>query len=270
MSVDIMGLIGVVVGVLAVLIGMQYKGVPLDSLNNPAAILIILMGTVGAVMIATPGNELKNLGKLFGVLFGKSKFTTKAEIIDTIVRLSELARQEGLLVLEKEMANIKEPLIVRGVQMLTDGADSQYIAEILTTEIESMEARHAANAQIFTQAGTYAPTLGVLGAVLGLIAALSEMNDTEALGHAISAAFIATMLGIFTGYVLWHPFANRLKRKSRQEVMVKQLAIEGIIGLSEGQNPRMLKDRMLAFLSVSERSGSGKAGKGAEAAEADS
>lgn len=268
---DIMGLIGVVVGVLAVLVGMQYKGVPLDALNNPAAILIIIMGTVGAVMIATPGNELKNLGKLFGVLFGKSKFSKKADVIDTIVRLSELARQEGLLVLEKEMENIKEPLIVRGVQMLTDGADSHYIAEILTTEIESMEARHAANAQIFTQAGTYAPTLGVLGAVLGLIAALSEMNDTEKLGHAISAAFIATMLGIFTGYVLWHPFANRLKRKSRQEVMVKQLAIEGIIGLSEGQNPRMLKDRMLAFLSVSERSGANKAGKGTDTdTEADS
>jgi chemotaxis protein MotA len=264
-----MGIIGIVIGFAAVLIGMVFKGVPLSALKNPAAFLIIIMGTIGAVTIATPANELKNIGKLFGVLFGKPKFVDKEEIIETISKLSEMARQEGLLSLEKEMQNINEPLISRGVQMLTDGADSHYIAEILMTDIESMEKRHAANAQIFLQAGTYAPTLGVLGAVLGLIAALGNMDDTEALGHAISAAFIATLLGIFTGYVLWHPFANRLKQKSRQEVMVKQLAVEGIIGLSEGQNPRMLKDRMQTFLSVSERTGDSDGEEKAEKSEND-
>lgn len=103
-----------------------------------------------------------------------------------------------------------------------------------------MEERHTSGAAIFTQAGTYAPTLGVLGAVVGLIAALADMNDIEKLGHAISAAFMATLLGIFTGYVLWHPFANKLKRKSALEVKQKRMMIEGILSVLEGEAPRVI------------------------------
>ena len=250
---DLMGLFGIIFAVVALLVGMVLKGVPVSNLNNPAAILIIIAGTIGAVTISTPGNELKNIGKLLGVLFGPPKFGEPNEVIDTITRLADMTRKEGLLVLEKEVQNIKDPFIVRGVQMMVDGVDSHYISQVLESDIEAMETRHAANANIFSQAGTYAPTLGVLGAVVGLIAAMSELNDTEKLAHAIGAAFIATLLGIFTGYVLWHPFANRLKRKSKQEVLIKQLAGEGLIGLCEGQNPRMLKERMLSFLAVSQR-----------------
>ncbi|MDR1066809.1 MAG: flagellar motor stator protein MotA [Clostridiales bacterium] len=243
-----MTLIGLIVGLAAVLIGMVFKGVPLSALANPAAFFIILIGTAGAVIIATPGNEIKNIGRLFGVLFGKSRFTSNREVVTTIVELSEIVRRDGILALEEKADSIGHPFIVQGIQMLTEGADTHQISELLSAEIGAMEDRHAANAQIFTQAGTYAPTLGVLGAVLGLIAALSNMNDTEALGHAISAAFVATLLGIFTGYVLWHPFANRLKRKSKQEAFVKGLMLEGLLGISEGQNPRALKDRLLLFL----------------------
>jgi chemotaxis protein MotA len=243
-----MTFVGVIVGFAAVLIGMIFKGVPYSALANPAAFFIIIVGTIGAVIIATPGNEIKNIGRLFGVLFGKAKFTTSKEVVTIMVDLAELVRRDGILALEERATTIEEPFIVQGIQMLTEGADTHQISEVLSAEIGAMEDRHAANAQIFTQAGTYAPTLGVLGAVLGLIAALSNMNDTEALGHAISAAFIATLLGIFTGYVLWHPFANRLKRKSKQEAFIKGLMLEGILGISEGQNPRMMKDRLALYL----------------------
>src|SRR5690606_33298547 len=116
-----------------------------------------------------------------------------------------------------------------------------------------MEYRHAAGAQIFSQAGTYAPTLGVLGAVMGLIAALGHINDIDTLGPAISAAFVATLLGIFTGYVLWHPFANKLRRKAQQEIFVKQLMIEGILSIQEGVSARMIEDKLLTYVPTNER-----------------
>ena len=125
--------------------------------------------------------------------------------------------------------------------MAVDGQSAEFIRDIMTEEVEAMEDRHQAGAAIFTQAGTYAPTLGVLGAVIGLIAALSNMNNTEALGHAISAAFVATLLGIFTGYVLWHPFANKLKRKSKQEVKLREIMIEGVLSVLEGQAPKVIE-----------------------------
>lgn len=115
-----------------------------------------------------------------------------------------------------------------------------------------MEERHSEGAGVFTQAGTYAPTLGVLGAVVGLVAALADMSDTDALGYAISSAFIATLLGIFTGYVLWHPFANKLREKSNKEVLQKEMIIEGVISIAHGQQKTMIEEKLKAFLSSKE------------------
>jgi len=250
---DIATMLGLIIAVVGVLAGMVVKGVPLDSLANPAALLVILAGTVGAVVLATPMERLSQLPKLFGKLFGSSGTMKQKDAVDTIVELAELTRKEGILALETRLPSVKDPFIVNGLKLLIDGADSNYVAEVLSEDISAMEERHAANAQIFTQAGTYAPTLGVLGAVMGLIAALTELSDTEALGHAISAAFVATLLGIFTGYVLWHPFANKLKQKSRQEATIRRLMVEGILGICEGQNPRMIEDRMLSQLGSGDR-----------------
>jgi chemotaxis protein MotA len=117
-----------------------------------------------------------------------------------------------------------------------------------------MEERHLAGAAIFSQAGTYAPTLGVLGAVLGLIAALGDLNDIDKLGYAIAAAFVATLFGIFTGYVFWHPFANKLKRKSKQEIIVKSVIIEGVLSIQAGVAPRAIEDKLIVYVPKSERS----------------
>lgn len=139
------------------------------------------------------------------------------------------------------------------MNLAIDGQSADYIRDVLSEEIDAMEERHQTGASIFALAGTYAPTLGVLGAVIGLIAALGNMEDTDTLGHAISAAFVATLLGIFTGYVLWHPFANKLKRKSKHEVKVKYMMIEGVLSLLEGETPKVIEQKLASYLPTAER-----------------
>lgn len=251
---DLSSLLGLVTGLTGLLLGMHFKGVPMSALANPAAIFIILVGTAGAVMIATPGGDLKKIGSLFRVIFTKRRGVEAREAIEILVSLAEIMRREGSLALEAKAKEVDDPFTRRGVALLVDGLPSEYVKTALEDEITLLEDRHAANAQIFSQAGTYAPTLGVLGAVIGLVAALGHMNDTEALGHAIAAAFMATMYGIFTGYVLWHPFANKLRRKSQEEVLVKYIIADGILLMLQGENPRLIQEKLIAALPESERS----------------
>lgn len=246
-------LAGLFFGFIAVFVGMVMKGVSLTALMNPAAFLIIILGTIASVTIAFPTSELKRVPSLFGVIFKEQKLMDPVELIKMISEWAQLARKEGLLVLETKTTEIDDPFLKNGLSLAVDGQSADYIRDVLSEEIEAMEERHQAGAQIFSQAGTYAPTLGVLGAVVGLIAALGNMGDTEALGAAISAAFIATLLGIFTGYVLWHPFANKLLRKSKQEAKLKQMMVEGILSVLEGEAPRIIEQKLASYLPVGER-----------------
>jgi chemotaxis protein MotA len=246
-------LIGLILGVVAVFVGMVMKGAPLVNLVNPAAILIILVGTAATVIIAFPSSEIKRVPKLFGIIFKETKLQQPKELITFFSEIADLARKEGLLALEAKANEVEDVFLKNGLTLAVDGQNADYIRDVLNEEIDAMEERHSAGALIFTQAGTYAPTLGVLGAVVGLIAALGDMSDIEKLGHAISAAFIATLLGIFTGYVLWHPFANKLKRKSQQEVKLKIMMIEGVLSIIEGEAPRVIEQKLASYLPASER-----------------
>lgn len=250
---DVSTVVGLIFGVVSLLVGMALKGVTPDALLNPAAILIIIFGTIGAVVIAFPMSELKRVPKLFGILFKEQKLASEMELIQMFSEWADVARREGLLALEAKADEIEDPFLRNGLGLAIDGQNADYIRDVLTEEVEAMEDRHAAGALIFTQAGTYAPTLGVLGAVVGLVAALKDMNDIDALGLAISAAFIATLLGIFTGYVLWHPFANKLKRKSANEVQQKMMMIEGILSVLEGEAPRVIEQKLASYLPANER-----------------
>lgn len=244
---------GLILGTIAVGVGMVLKGVDLKVLLNPAAILIILVGTVAAVIIAFPMNEIKNIPALFKVLFKEEKRKSEEEYIKIFVELASIARKEGLLALESKISDIDDQFLRNGLNLAIDGQSTEFIREVMLEEIEEIEERHRANATIFSQAGTYAPTLGVLGAVLGLIAALANMDDVEALGHAIAAAFVATLLGIFTGYVLWHPFANKLKRKSKQEIKLKQFIAVGVLSVQDGQSPIVIQLKLASFLPANRR-----------------
>jgi chemotaxis protein MotA len=252
-NMDRTSVIGLILGIIAVGLGMYFKGVTPEVLINPAAILIILLGTAAAVTIAFPTSEIKKVPKLFGVIFKESKTPTIEELIPLFVEWANVARREGLLALETKIPEVEDPFLRNGLMLAIDGQSQEFIRDVMTEEIQAMEERHQANAAIFTQAGTYAPTLGVLGAVVGLISALKNMEDISQLGYAISAAFVATLMGIFTGYVLWHPFANKLKRKSREEAKVRQVMIEGVLSIIEGQSPRAIEQKLASYLPASER-----------------
>lgn len=246
-------IIGMVLGFIAVGVGMVIKGVSLSVLINPAAFLIIIVGTIAAVTIAFPTSELKKVPQLFKIIFSEQQTIDKVELIEIFSEWAQIARREGILVLEHKLDEIDDAFLKNGMILAIDGKTPDYIRDVLLEEIESMEDRHESGAQIFSQAGSYAPTLGVLGAVVGLIAALGDMNDIDVLGTAISAAFVATLLGIFSGYVLWHPFANKLKRKSQQEVQIKLLMIEGILSIIEGEAPKEIEQKLSSFHPVNDK-----------------
>lgn len=249
---DKTSIIGIVLGFIAVFVGMMLKGVSMDALLNPAAILIIIVGTIASVLIATPTRVIKNVPHLFKVLFTEKDEIDIKELIEQFTKWAEQTRREGLLSLEGQMGEIDDPFLNSGLQMAVDGQTPDFIRDVLMEKIAAMEARHEEGAKVFSQAGTYAPTLGVLGAVVGLIAALGSMDNMEVLGAAISAAFIATLLGIFTGYVLWHPFANKLREKSKYEAKIKEIMVEGILSITAGESPAVIKDKLNSYLSARE------------------
>ncbi|RDI42247.1 flagellar motor stator protein MotA [Falsibacillus pallidus] len=250
---DKTSVIGIILGIVAIGVGMFFKGLSPMIIINPAAISIIILGTIAAVTIAFPATDLKKVPKLFGILFKDKKQLNPKDVILLFSDWAQLARKEGLLALEAKTADVEDTFLRNGLSLAVDGQSADYIRDVLNEEIEAMEDRHNSGAAIFSQAGTYAPTLGVLGAVLGLIAALSHMDDQAELGKAIAAAFVATMLGIFTGYVLWHPFANKLRRKSKEEVNIKLMMVEGILSILEGEAPRVIEQKLASYLPAGER-----------------
>ena len=246
-------LIGLIFGTASIVVGMILKGAPMSAFNNPAAFLIIIGGTLACLFNAFPMTELAKAPALFKLIFQTSEGQNRADLIRLFVELSQVARREGILALESRVSDIPDPFFRNGLSMVIDGMDPEFVQEVLDAELEIMEKRHADARSIFSQAGTYAPTLGVMGAVVGLIAALGHLDDVNELGHAIAAAFIATILGIFTGYVLWHPFANKLKLKSAEEVGYKRMIIEGILSLQSGDSPTQIEARLMVFIPQTQR-----------------
>lgn len=245
--------LGVIVGLIAVIGAMIFKHISFTVFINPAAFFVIFVGTVATILNSYPGKNLKNLGALFKILFTKQKLMSEAEIIALMTGLSGDARREGLLALEAKMETLEDPFIQKGLRLVVDGVQQESIVDILESEIAAMEERHEVNASIFSSAGMYAPTLGVLGAVFGLIAAMSHIDDTDAMSEAIAAAFIATILGIFTGYVLWNPFAKKLKVKSKEEVLLKRMVIEGVLSIQSGDSSDTLQEKLMSLLSQTEQ-----------------
>jgi chemotaxis protein MotA len=247
--------IGVIAGFISIFVGMVLKGAPLSALNNPAAFLIIIGGTFSCLFIGFPVAELKKLPALVKMTFHKASGQSKPELLKLFIELSQIARREGILALENKVSDIEDPFFKSGLGMVIDGMDPDFVSDVLDAELAVMQERHSYARSIFTQAGTYAPTLGVLGAVVGLIAALGNLNDIDKLGHAIAAAFVATILGIFTAYVLWLPLSNKLKGLSDQEISQKRMIIEGILSLQAGDSPTAIEAKLMVFIPQGERDG---------------
>jgi len=250
---DIFLIIGITVGLFAVSTGLLLKGVSIGILINGEAVIVILVGTAAAVMNSFTKKEFLSIPKILGALFKEKKDQDPIEIVNQIVEMAQATRKNGLLSLEGSVQQLDNKFMKLGLEMVVDGVEADYIREVLEGEIVGMEERHRSGASIFSTAGGASPTLGVLGAVIGLIGALGNLNDTEKLGESIAAAFIATLYGIFFGYVIWHPFASRLKRKSVEEVNNMQIMLEGILAIQEGRNPKSIETKLLTMLSPKDR-----------------
>ena len=245
--------IGFIGGIAAVGVGMALKGADPHALINPAAFLIIFAGTAAAIFNAFPMKDIKKFPKLLKIIFTGKKFTPKQQVLELFVSVAKSAKQEGVMAIEKRANEVEDPFIRSAMTMVADGFNADFIYNVIDAEIKQMEERHRSGAQIFAQCGMYAPTLGVLGAVIGLIAALGYLSDIDQLGHSIAAAFVATLLGIFTGYVCWHPFANKLKQINAEEVELKRMVLEGALALQEGASSIAIESRLQAFIPLSER-----------------
>lgn len=245
--------IGVILSIISIFVGMVIKGAPISVLINPAAFLIIIGGTFSCLFIGFRMEHMKNFVNLIKLTFREPALQEPAEVMNMFVELSQIARREGILALESKVHEIEDPFLRTGLGMVIDGMEPEFVGDVLEAELSIMQGRHAEGRSMFSQAGTYAPTLGVLGAVVGLIAALGNLNDIDALGHSIAAAFVATILGIFTGYVLWLPFANKLKVMSEQEVSQKRMIIEGILSLQSGDSPTAIQAKLMVFIPQSAR-----------------
>ncbi|WP_017815684.1 flagellar motor stator protein MotA [Paenibacillus shenyangensis] len=246
-------IIGLALGFLSLVVGMILKGAPLVSLvNNPAAYVIIFVGTAGTIFMAFPMVEVKRIPKLFGIIFKEKPLMSKTELVKMFMDWASITRREGLLALESKVEEIDNTFLRNGMRMIIDGNDQEFVQDVLMEDINATEERHRSGALIFTQAGMYAPTLGVLGAVVGLIAALADLSDMGKLSHAIAGAFIATVLGIFSGYVLWHPMANKLKRLSKIEVEVKLMMVEGLLSIQSGVSTMAISQKLSVFLTPTE------------------
>lgn len=245
--------IGLTLGIASVGVGMALKGADPNSLINPAAFLIIFAGTAAAILNAFPMSQVKKFPTLLKLLFVGQKLPEKQEILELFVSVAKAAKQEGVMAIEKRANEVEDPFVRATMIMVADGFNAEFINDAVDSEIKQMEERHRAGAGIFSQCGMYAPTLGVLGAVIGLIAALGNLSDIDKLGHSIAAAFVATLLGIFTGYVCWHPFANKLKQLNAEEVEIRRMVLDGALALQQGASSIAMETRLQAYIPLSER-----------------
>jgi chemotaxis protein MotA len=247
-------MIGLVVVVIGVFVGAILKGAdPVALFVNIPAILIVWVGSIGAVMISSPMEDTQNVGKYVGVAMKGSSEVSASETIDKIVLLTNRARAEGLLALEDEAKSIDEPFFKKGIELAVDGTDPEALKKTMLSEIQAMRERHKAGATWFTNAGVFAPTFGIIGAVFGLMATMSHLDDPELIGHGISAAFVATFWGVFLANAIYLPFANKLKRISADEVAHRMLIVEGVMAIQAGVSPRVVEELLKSHVPPKER-----------------
>lgn len=253
---DLASIIGVVVGFGFILVAFALEGGHLTSLLEITAFMIVIGGTLGAVMLSFKMSDVKQIPKLLRIAFIEKKFEVN-ELISILSEFAEKARREGLLSLERETANIDDEFLRQGIQLVVDGTDPALVRDILETQIDFTDQRHKTGAEIFEAAGGYSPTMGILGTVMGLVHVLGNLSDPESLGPSIAVAFIATLYGVGFANLLWLPIGHKLKLKSKQERFMREIALEGILSIQAGDNPSIVREKLKAFLAAKERQEAG-------------
>jgi chemotaxis protein MotA len=245
---DIVTLVSLILSFAALLAAFVLEGGVPGALLQPTAALIVFGGTFGAVGVSFPGAVLKKVFKVLLKAF-KNKKIDRAKILDTFMALSTIARRDGLLALEQELETRElDDLTKTGLRLVIDGADEDVLRQILETRIINMVHRHEKGIALFESAGGYAPTMGVLGTVMGLVHVLGDLSNPDELGGKIAVAFIATLYGVGSANVLWLPIANKLKELNGDEVLACNMIIEAIQLLRTGSNPAFMKEQLKGYL----------------------
>ncbi len=254
--------VGIIGGFAAVLIAFLLdEGNPVMLLKVSAAILVIggtIMATIISFRLST---VLKFPGYIRSAFFEQTQ--DPLELVQTFVRLAEKARREGLLSLEDEAQQLGDPFLRDGIQEVVDGTPPEQIEELLEIRIAEMEARHREGAEFFEQAGGFAPTMGIIGTVMGLVNTLAKLAEagTEKLGESIATAFIATLYGIGTANLFWLPISKRLRQKSEAEAARMRMMVAGILAIQQGDAPRLVRTKLEGFLSPDDQQRSRQAGQ---------
>lgn len=244
---DLLSLLGVILAFAALVGGNWLEGGQLSMLANGPAFVIVLGGSLGAVLLQTP---MKNFTHALGILryvFVPPRFPIEGMMMQ-LVRWSQLARKEGLLGLEKAADKEQDPFVRKGMQLLVDGSEPEELRHTLELELESYEQRDLLAARVFDSMGGYSPTIGIIGAVMGLIHVMQNLADPSRLGQGIATAFVATIYGVGLANLFLLPIANKLKNYTLARSHFREMIIEGLVAISEGENPRLIETRLRGFI----------------------
>lgn len=262
---DISVLAGMIIAFGTLLWGTMGTGSIAQYINVPS-LIIVIGGTVGSTLFTADLATVKSLPHMMKTVLFKHKFEPQ-QLIERLVGYAEKARRDGILALDKELKNIDDDFMHKAVQLLVDGTAPELIRDILETEIIFLERRHNNGIKFFNIAGALAPAFGFLGTLIGLIAMLVKMDDPETLGPAMAVALVTTLYGVILSNLVFIPIGEKLKLRNEEEIMAREIIIEGVMSIQSGDNPRIVEDKLNTFLpprlrkEKSQAAGTGKAAK---------
>jgi chemotaxis protein MotA len=244
---DKVSTVGTVLGVLVILIGTVLKGSTIGALWNAAAFVIVIFGTLAALLVQTQGQVLKHAMSMIKLIY-KPPRHQPSDLIARIVGWSEVTRRQGLLGLEPQIDAESDTFVSKGLQLLVDGGEPEAIRSVLEVDLGTREAIDLAGAKVYENAGIYSPTLGIIGAVMGLMAVMQNLSDPSKLGHGIAAAFVATIYGVALANMFMLPMSARLKTLIGKQTRMREILIEGLVSIAQGDNPRQIEARLQGYL----------------------
>jgi chemotaxis protein MotA len=247
MKIDPGIFLGILVGVGGIAAGLILEGGTISEIVQPTAALIVFGGTLGATLISQPLPVVWGAAKQFLSVFTDSRIDLDA-VIDEVVELAQEARRNGIISLEKKLSSVPDRFMRKAVALAVDGTESKDLREIMEVEIQQGSARREAEAKVLEAAGGYAPTIGIIGAVLGLIQVMKHLENIEEVGKGIAVAFVATIYGVGLANIVLLPGAKRMMGRIEREMVRKELMLEGVICLTEGLNPRLIRFKLGGYL----------------------
>ena len=244
---DIATLVGVIVAFGLVIAACLMDGSSITWFVNYPSLMIVGGGVIGATLLAYPLKDVLGVVNVVkNVLFAKEQ--TPGALISLLVSFAQKARREGILSFEATVKELEDPFLKKGLQLAIDGMESSAIEEILTTEVKFVENRHKIGSDIFMSMGAFAPAVGMLGTIIGLIQMLMNMSDPSAIGAPMAVALLTTFYGTMAANLMFIPIATKLRRRSSQEVLIKRMVIEGVLSIQLGDNHRIVEQKLKAFL----------------------